>query len=132
MRDASRCGRLGRFQLEAAIQSAHARRRRVDGTVNWPAIEWLYEGIVRLYPTIGARLGQAAAVAESRGVSDAEALLASMPAEAVIGHQPYWALRAHLHARAGRGIEAAEAYSRAIGLCSDDAMRRFLLAKSKA
>src|SRR5262249_1852051 len=59
---ASRVNRIGHFQLEAAIQSAHAERAR-SGTVNWSAVEHLYQGLIAFAPSIGARLGQAAATA---------------------------------------------------------------------
>ena len=41
-------------------------------------------------------------------------------------YQPYWAARAALLARSGNTQAAEEAYSRAIGLESDRAVRRFL------
>ena len=55
--------RLGRYQLEAAIQSLHAMRLATD-QVNWPSIVRLYDSLVDLSPTIGALTGRAAAVAE--------------------------------------------------------------------
>lgn len=57
---ASRIGKPGRFQLEAAIQSAHARRA-VAGLTDWEAIALLYEGLLSLAPTahLLARLGRA-------------------------------------------------------------------------
>ncbi len=45
----------------------------------------------------------------------------------VAGHQPYWAVRAHLLQRLGQRAEASAAYDLAIGLAEDDAVRRFLL-----
>jgi RNA polymerase sigma-70 factor (ECF subfamily) len=122
---AGRAGRIGRFQLEAAIQSVHAGRAWT-GRTDWEAIALLYEGLVRLAPTIGALIGRAAAIAEARGAETGWALLQGVPAEAVASYQPYWALAAHLLKRLGRAEEAAEAYSRAIGLCEDSAMREFL------
>jgi RNA polymerase sigma-70 factor (ECF subfamily) len=62
---AAQAGQVGRFQLEAAIQSVHARRAQV-GHTDWEAIALLYEGLVRLAPTTGALVGHAAAVAEAR------------------------------------------------------------------
>ena len=59
---ASQAGRIGRFQLMAAIQSVHAQRLS-SGRIEWGAIAQLYEGLVRLHPTLGALVGQAAAVA---------------------------------------------------------------------
>jgi RNA polymerase sigma-70 factor (ECF subfamily) len=120
--------RMGRFQLEAAIQSVHARRA-LTGRTDWEAIALLYEGLVRLAPTIGARVGQAAAVAEARGAAAGWALLEAIPAEAVAGYQPYWALAAHLLRRLGQPAEAA--YERAIGLCEDPAMRAFLMRRTQ-
>jgi predicted RNA polymerase sigma factor len=44
---------LGRFQLEAAIQSAHCDRAR-SGTLDRAAIVQLYRGLVAITPTAGA------------------------------------------------------------------------------
>ena len=123
---AEQAGRIGRFQLEAAIQSMHARRAGNDRT-DWEAIALLYEGLVRHAPTIGALVGRAAAIAEVRGAATGWAFLQAIPDEAVGSYQPYWALAAHLLKRLDRPEEAAAAYSRAIGLCEDPAMRAFLV-----
>ena len=121
--EASQARRMGRFQLEAAIQSAHAMRART-GRTDWEAISLLYEGLIRLAPTTGALVAYAASVAEARGPAAGWALLETIPAEAVQSYQPYWALTAHLLKRMGRPAESA--YSRAIGLCEEPAMRQFL------
>jgi predicted RNA polymerase sigma factor len=115
---ASRLGGIGRFQLEAAIQSAHAQR------ASWETIALLYEGLVRVAPTLGALVGRAAALAEARGAAEGLRALRELSAEA---YQPYWALKAHLLERLGDHAEAADAYERAIGLCQDPATRAFLL-----
>ncbi len=65
--EASRRGRIGRFQLEAAIQSIHAERVR-SGRIQWNAITMFYEQLIRISPTLGMRTGYAAAVAEAKGV----------------------------------------------------------------
>jgi predicted RNA polymerase sigma factor len=122
---AAQAGRMGRFQLEAAIQSVHAQRA-YTGQTDWEGVALLYEGLVRLAPTIGALVGRAAAVAEARGAETGWAMLEKVPASAVQSYQPYWALAAHLLKRMGRTEEARTAYSRAIGLCEDSAMREFL------
>lgn len=122
---ASSANRPGRFQLEAAIQSVHARRG-ATGHTDWEAIALLYEGLIRLAPTIGARVGQAAALAEARGAEAGLEALGALPPEAIHAYQPYWALSAHLLKRLGRHPEAAAAYARAIGLSEEPAVRRFL------
>ena len=122
---ASTAMKPGRFQLEAAIQSVHAQRA-VTGHTDWEAIALLYEGLIRLAPTIGARVGSAAALAEAKGDDAGLAALEAIPPEAVTGYQPYWALSAHLLKRLGRAAEAREAYARAVGLSEDPAVRDFL------
>jgi RNA polymerase sigma-70 factor (ECF subfamily) len=128
---AARAGVPGRFQLEAAIQSAHAQRGHT-GRTDWDAIALLYEGLVRLAPTVGACVGRAAALAEARGAGPALAALDALPSTVVASYQPYWALRAHLLATLGLADEAAQAYTRAIGLSEDEAVRAFLADKEDA
>ena len=123
--DASRGKRPGRFQLEAAIQSVHAQRA-TTGHTDWEAIALLYEGLVRLAPTVGARVAQAAALAEARSARNGLAALDAMPSQIVDAYQPYWALRAHLLRALGRHDAARDAYTRAIGLSEDPAVREFL------
>jgi predicted RNA polymerase sigma factor len=122
--EAARLGRVGRFQLEAAIQSVHVDRART-GRTDWAAIVMFYDQLVRMAPTLGARVAQAAAVAEASGPAAGLALLDSLGPVAT--YQPYWAVRAHLLRSLDRMSEAAAAYERAIGLTEDPAVRRFLL-----
>lgn len=132
---AALANRTGRYQLEAAIQSVHAQRARPSqmdgGKTDWETIALLYEGLVRLAPSIGARVGRAAAMAEARDADFAWDLLADLPVDAIKTYQPYWALAAHLLARQQRFDEAEAAYTRAIGLCEDPAMRAFLMTKAR-
>ncbi|HTO55311.1 MAG TPA: DUF6596 domain-containing protein [Myxococcota bacterium] len=122
---AAALGRHERFQLEAAIQSVHAQRKRT-GETDWEAVALLYAGLLRLAPTIGGRVSQAAALGEARGPAAGWSALAAIHAEDVVTYQPYWALRAHLLGRLGRSSEAETAFQRAIGLCEDPAVRAFL------
>ncbi|WIG54394.1 MAG: RNA polymerase ECF-type sigma factor [Rhodanobacteraceae bacterium] len=126
LRQAERMGRIGRFQLEAAIQSVHAQRARTGGT-DWESIALLYEGLVRIAPSIGALVGRAAAVAQARDPQTGWTLLQQIPANAIANYQPYWALAAHLLECMHRTGEARAARERAVGLCEDAAMRTFLL-----
>lgn len=125
LESAARFRRIGHFQMEAAIQSAHAQRAQT-GYTDWEAIALMYEGLVSIAPTIGASVGRAAAVAEIRGAETALTLLEAIPIQSVETYQPYWALIAHLLKRLQRLDEARTAYTRAIGLSEDSAMREFL------
>jgi predicted RNA polymerase sigma factor len=123
---ASRSGRPGRFQLEAAIQSVHAERAR-SGRTEWAAILLFYEQLIRLSATPGRQMGYAAAVAEAKGPEAGLAVLDRIDVRSVTEYQPYWAVRAHLLQRLGKAAEAAGAFDRAIGLAEDPAVRQFLL-----
>src|SRR6516165_6881357 len=126
--DAFQHGRVGRFQLEAAIQSVHAERART-GRTDWPAIVLFHKQLLRISPAHGTQAGYAAAVAEANGPEAGLAVLESMDQGAVSHYQPYWAVRAHLLQRLGKSAEASDAYDRAIGLSEDPAVREFLLQK---
>ena len=121
-------GRVGRFQLEAAIQSVHTERART-GRTEWAAVAKFYEQLMRISPALGTRIGYAAALAEADGPEAGLNMLDAIEIEAVAGYQPYWAVRAHLLQRIRKTAEAAEAYDRAIGLAEDPAIREFLLKK---
>ncbi len=125
LRKAAEAGRPGRFQIEAAIQSAHAQRR-VTGRVEWAVVAALYEMLIAFTPAMGARIGHAIASAHAFGAERGLALLESLPEERLRDHQPYWAARGHLLAKIGLTSEAKVAYERAIGLCDDQAVRAYL------
>ncbi|GAB4217438.1 MAG: hypothetical protein OHK0012_21930 [Synechococcales cyanobacterium] len=61
---AARWQSLGRFQLEAAIQSMHSQRCFHRPT-DWEALVVLYRGLLQVAPTLGAWVGYAAALAET-------------------------------------------------------------------
>jgi predicted RNA polymerase sigma factor len=126
---AARSSAPGRFQLEAAIQSAHAQRAR-SGANDWEAIALLYEGLLRCAPTVGARVAAAAALAEARGAEAGLRALDTISPEAVAAYQPYWALRGQLLKKLGRIVQARDAYDRAIGLTEEAAVRDFLMTRS--
>jgi RNA polymerase sigma-70 factor (ECF subfamily) len=123
--EAAKLGRIGPFQIEAAIQSVHAARA-ISGRTDWQALAQLHEGLARLAPTTGVLVSRAAAFAEAFGADHGLALLAELPEAEIASYQPYWALKAHLLQRLGREPEARTAFDRAIGLTDDPAVRTFL------
>lgn len=118
-------GRPGRYQLEAAIQSAHAGRR-LTGQPDRATIATLYDRLYRPSPRVGVAVGRAAALAEAFGTEAGLRCLAEIDASRVATYQPYWAVRADLLARADARGEAIEAYDRAIALAADTAVRSYL------
>jgi predicted RNA polymerase sigma factor len=63
---AHRLGRIGRFQLEAAIQSAHCARRNGE-PADWSALRKLHQALLDLAPTLGAAVALAAVIGETDG-----------------------------------------------------------------
>ena len=123
---ASAMAGTGRYQLEAAVQSAHVVRR-LTGRSDWPAIERIYDALLAMTGSPVVAVNRAIAVAQTRG---ADAGLAALDAVAddrrLADYQPYWAARAGLLARTGDADAADRAYERAIGLERDPAVRGFL------
>jgi RNA polymerase sigma-70 factor (ECF subfamily) len=123
---ASRMGAIGRYQLEAAVQSAHGVRR-LTGRTDWAAIERLYDALAAIIDSPVVAINRAIAVAETRGPAAGLAVLDALADDARLAqYQPYWAARAGLLARSGEIDAAEQAYERAIGLEADPAVRQFL------
>jgi predicted RNA polymerase sigma factor len=114
-------GRPGRYQYEAAIQSAHCRR-----PVDWPALRTLHRALLRTAPSLGAAVALAAVDAEIDGPDAGLATLEAITDPALPRFQPAWTTRAHLLARAGRPAAAADAFRRAIALSTDAAVADYL------
>jgi RNA polymerase sigma-70 factor (ECF subfamily) len=122
-------GIVGRYQLEAAVQSAHVARRRT-GETDWAAIDRLYEALAALTGSPVVALNRAVALAEIDGPQAALAAIEPLGGETRMrSYQPYWAARGHLLARTGAKAEAAEAFRVAIGLTTDEAVRAYLRGK---
>ncbi|MES0023599.1 MULTISPECIES: RNA polymerase sigma factor [unclassified Mesorhizobium] len=126
---AATMGVIGRYQLEAAVQSVHATRRRT-GQTDWAAIRNFYDALSAISGSPVISINRAVAIAEGEGAAAGLAALYVLGADKRLNdYQPYWAARAGLLARLGNAAQAVEAYDRAIGLERDPAVRRFLQAK---
>jgi RNA polymerase sigma-70 factor (ECF subfamily) len=129
LRRASTMSTIGRYQLEAAVQSAHVVRR-LSGAADWAAIKKLYDALHALTGSPVIAVNRAVAIGETQGPAAGLAQLDALADDARLAdYQPYWAARAGLLARTGNTVGAASAYERAIGLESDPAVRRFLQAR---
>jgi RNA polymerase sigma factor (sigma-70 family) len=123
----NRAMRIGRYQLEAAIQSAHVEGART-GSVSWAAVVTLYDALAQLTSSPVAFINRALAVAELEGPQAGLAALETAGVDQrVESYQPYWAARANLLGRTGSPDAARHAYQLAIGLESDPAVREYLL-----
>jgi RNA polymerase sigma factor (sigma-70 family) len=129
LRSAAKFKRMGRYQLEAAIQSIHANRA-IGGCIDWPEIVLLYEGLVQIAPGIGSLVGRAVALAQAGKPAAGFSALEEIPAGRIVNYQPYWAARAHLLQLLNRNDEAQKSFTRAASLTDDPALREYLFKRS--
>lgn len=131
LRRASALGAIGRYQLEAALQSAHVYRQRT-GQNNWVAVVQLYDALSAITGSPVVAINRAMAIAELEGPRAALDLLRELADVRLSEYQPYWAALAELLFRTEAYHEAHHAYEMAIGLASDQAVRRFLQQRQSA
>jgi predicted RNA polymerase sigma factor len=125
LRRAHDLGQPGRFQYEAAIQSAHCARA-TWGRVDHHALQKLHRAVLHVAPSLGAAVASAAVDGEVDGPDAGLRALDAITDPAVERFQPAWATRAHLLAEAGCAADAAEAYRRAIELTADPGVAEYL------
>ena len=123
---AIRGGRIGPYLIQAAIASLHCQAATPEDT-DWPQIVAWYGVLARIEPAPVVRLNAAVAIAMA---GDLERGLARLEE---LAHDPgldryhlFHAARADLLRRSGRDGEAADAYRRALRLCSSEVERAFL------
>lgn len=124
--DALAARRAGPYQVQAAIAALHARATTAD-TTDWAEIEALYDVLVDMTRSPVVELNRAVAVGMSRGPEAGLAALdevASAPELTAYHLLP--AMRADLLRRAGRPVEAAAEYRRALDQVDREGDRRFL------
>jgi predicted RNA polymerase sigma factor len=129
---ASTAGAFGRYQLEAALQSAHVHRCRTGGD-NWEHVVSLYDALLEVSGSPVVRLNRALAVAEIQGPPSALAEIEALSTDPRMAeYQPYWVARAELLGKIGAHREARQCYDVGIGLERDSAVRRFLQRRQSA
>ena len=122
--EALRRGRIGPYQLQAAIAAVHAEAETAD-TTDWPQIAALYGELARIDPNPVVLLNRAVAIGMSDGAQRAGPDRASRLAGA--GQLSlFHAARADLLRRLGSRPAAAEAYRRALALTANAVERAYL------
>jgi RNA polymerase sigma-70 factor (ECF subfamily) len=119
---ALRRGRIGPYQIQAAIAAGHARAETAEDT-DWPQIARLYGHLATISPSPLVELNRAVAVAMAEGPAAGLSILDT------ITLPDYFLLpatRADFLRRLGRTDEAADAYREALALPVSQAQRRFL------
>ena len=123
---ALRMGRVGVYQLQAAIAAVHAEAERAADT-DWRQIALLYGELARINPSPIVELNRAVAVSMADGAEAGLSLLERLAEVPELGdYQPYHAACADLLRRAGRTDEARRAYRRALAAAPNEVARAFL------
>jgi RNA polymerase sigma factor (sigma-70 family) len=119
-------GRVGPYQLQAAIAAVHAQAQRVEDT-DWAQVVALYELLERVAPNPMVTLNRAVAVGMARGPEAGLALLATLDGDPrLAGHHRLDAVRAHLLDRAGEKAAARAAFAAAARRATSAPERRYL------
>ncbi|HEX5014702.1 MAG TPA: sigma-70 family RNA polymerase sigma factor [Candidatus Limnocylindrales bacterium] len=116
-------GRIGEYQLQAAIAALHDRAPTA-GDTDWPQIAALYELLERMTGSPVVRLNRAVAVAMDGDPADGLALIEGLDGS-VAGHR-LDAVRAHLLELAGDTEAAIRHYRAAARLATNLAEQRHL------
>ena len=123
---ALRSGRIGPYQLQAAIAAVHAEAKTAEQT-DWKQIAALYKELERVHPSGVVALNRAVAVALSEGLETGLRLIDELGSSGELdSYHLYHAARADILRRLGRAQEAADAYGRALGLTANAVERRYL------
>jgi len=129
---ALRMGRVGPYQLQAAIAAVHDEATSSDAT-DWPQILGLYEVLGRVAPSPVVALNRAVAVAHLAGPASGLAAMDALAADPAMGeYRFYHGARAELLRRLGRTADALAAYDRALALGPNQAEASFLSARRAA
>jgi RNA polymerase sigma-70 factor, ECF subfamily len=124
--EALRAGRVGGYQIQAAIAALHDEAPSWDAT-DWPQIAALYRRLCEIDPSPVIELNLAAAVAMVDGPAVGLAMMDALAQSGSLDTYPYLhAARADLLRRLGRRSEAATAYRRALELTDNRAEQAFL------
>lgn len=127
--DAFSRGRVGKYQIQAAVAALHDQAASVEDT-DWPQILALYGVLERVSPSPMVTLSRAVAVAMVHGPGAALQVLEGLDDEGRLeGHHRLEAVRGHLLHMAGRAEEARIAYEIAAGRADNVQERDYLLLK---
>ena len=123
---ALRLGRVGPYQLQAAIAAVHAEAETARDT-DWAQIAALYQELSRASRSPVVALNHAVAVAMSEGMEKGLAMVEELGSAGDLdSYHLYHAARADLLRRKGSRDSALEAYERALSLTSNAVERRYL------
>jgi len=127
---AARGKAVGRYYLQAAIASRHARAATPEET-DWRAIANLYDVLARAAPGPVVEINRAVAHGRASGPEAGLAVLDALPDGALAGSHLLPSVRGDLLTRAGRHPEAAASFREAATLTRNESERALLLGRAE-
>ncbi|HEV2311001.1 MAG TPA: DUF6596 domain-containing protein [Acidimicrobiia bacterium] len=121
-------GRVGEYQVQAAIAAVHDRAAS-DAATDWPEILSLYGLLERMTGNPMVTLNRAVAVAMVEGPRAGLAVLDGL-ADRLGDHQRFHAVRAHLLGRAGETQAAIDEFRDAAARATNERERNYLIAEA--
>jgi RNA polymerase sigma-70 factor (ECF subfamily) len=119
-------GRVGNYQIQAAIAAVHAEAGAADQT-DWLQIVALYKELMRINSSPIVALNHAASVAMSEGYEEGVRLIENAGANGKLEHYYlFHAARADLLRRLNRRQEATTAYRRALALTTNHVEQQYI------
>jgi RNA polymerase sigma-70 factor (ECF subfamily) len=119
-------GRVGLYQLQAAIAAVHAEASSAEET-DWAQITALYRELMRLNPSPIIALNHAAAVTMLEGPEAGLRLIEGVGRSGKLeNYYLFHAARADVLRRLKRFAESTSAYERAIALTTNEVERRYM------
>jgi len=114
----------GPYQVQAAISALHAEAPTAAAT-DWNQIVALYNTLAVMTPSMVVEVNRAVAIGMARGLPEGLQMLLRLEDQAE-DFYPYHAARADLLRRMNQREAAADAYKRALDLCSNKTERAYL------
>ncbi|QIK67754.1 sigma-70 family RNA polymerase sigma factor [Nocardioides sp. HDW12B] len=121
---------VGRYSLQAAIASRHARAATAEET-DWRAIARLYDVLAEAAPGPVVEVNRAVAHGRAYDADAGLAVLDRIPDRAFTGSHLLASVRGDLLARAGRHSDAAASFREAASLTSNESERSLLLGRAE-
>jgi len=123
-------GALGRYALQGAIASCHARATTAEDT-DWQRIAALYDALAQIAPSPVVELNRAVAVGMAFGPASGLALVDALADEPTLeGYHLLASVRGDLLAKLGRHGEARAEFQRAASLTRNARERELMLERA--
>ena len=125
LKQALQLGKIGAYQLQAAISAVHSDAPDFEST-DWMQIRLLYQRLYELNPTPVIQLNAIVALSFEEDAETALSAIDNADFSSLEKYQPYYATLADLYRRSEQLLAASDAYEQAISLSNNSAEKSYL------